>query len=71
MDNSDIDVVAVSWGPQAKSLVADVACRGTQACKSKVKAEILGGFSGETSAISRISRRISMAFGGFLAPGGH
>ena len=24
-------VVAVSWGPQAKPLVADVACRGTQA----------------------------------------
>ena len=31
VDNSDIDVVAVSWGPQAKALVADVACRGTQA----------------------------------------
>ncbi|CAK9038671.1 Ankyrin repeat domain-containing protein 17, partial [Durusdinium trenchii] len=31
VDNSDIDVVAVSWGPQAKPLVADVACRGTQA----------------------------------------
>ena len=24
-------VVAVSWGPQAKPLVADIACRGTQA----------------------------------------
>eukprot|EP00434_Breviolum_minutum_P022164 symbB.v1.2.019568.t1/scaffold1591.1/size184449/4 len=31
VDNSDIDVVAVSWGPQAKPLVADIACRGTQA----------------------------------------
>ncbi|CAJ1392831.1 unnamed protein product [Effrenium voratum] len=31
VDHSDIDVVAVSWGPQAKPLVADVACRGTQA----------------------------------------
>lgn len=26
-------VVAVSWGPQAKPLVADIACRGTQAAR--------------------------------------
>ena len=28
---STVEVVAVSWGPQAKPLVADIACRGTQA----------------------------------------
>ena len=32
--NEHHKVVAVSWGPQAKPLVADIACRGTQAAPS-------------------------------------
>ena len=39
---SPAEVVAVSWGPQGKALVADIACRGVQVASEESAWRIMG-----------------------------
>eukprot|EP00439_Symbiodinium_sp_Y106_P042091 s786_g5.t1 len=59
VDESDVDVVAVSWGPQGKALVADIACRGVQALDVGRLLFELHGHLG-MSMVEELSRRGKM-----------